>query len=29
MDITIVTTAPDNKTAYALLEALGMPFVGR
>ena len=29
MDITIVTTAKDNKTAYALLEALGMPFVGR
>ena len=29
MDITIVTTAQDNKTAYALLEALGMPFVGR
>ena len=29
MDITIVTTAKDNKAARALLEGLGMPFVGR
>ena len=29
MDITIVTTAKDNKVARALLEGLGMPFVGR
>ena len=29
MDITIVTTAQDNKAARALLEGLGMPFVGR
>ena len=29
MDITIVTTAKDNKVARALLEQLGMPFVGR
>jgi len=26
MDITIVTSAPNNDEAYALLEALGMPF---
>lgn len=29
MDITIVTTAKDNKAARALLEGLGMPFIGR
>ena len=29
MDITIVTTAKDNKVARALLEQLGMPFIGR
>ena len=29
MDITIVTTAKDNAQAFALLEGLGMPFVGR
>jgi large subunit ribosomal protein L5 len=29
MDITVVTTAKDNKVARALLEGLGMPFVGR
>ena len=29
MDITIVTTAKDNKVARALLEGLGMPFIGR
>ncbi len=29
MDITICTTASDDKAAYALLEALGMPFIGR
>lgn len=26
MDIVIVTTAKTNEEAYALLEALGMPF---
>ena len=26
MDITFVTTSPDNKGAFALLEALGFPF---
>jgi large subunit ribosomal protein L5 len=26
MDITIVTSAPNDQEAYALLEALGMPF---
>lgn len=29
MDITFVTTARDPKSAKALLEALGMPFMGR
>ena len=29
LDLTIVTTAPDNAQARALLEAIGMPFVGR
>ena len=26
MDITFVTTAKDNDSAYALLKALGFPF---
>ena len=26
LDVTIVTTSPDNRGAFALLEALGMPF---
>ena len=29
MDITFVTSSNDNKAAKALLEAMGMPFVGR
>jgi large subunit ribosomal protein L5 len=29
MDITFVTTAKDKDASKALLEALGMPFVGR
>ncbi len=29
MDVTIVTTAKDNQAARALLEGLGMPFIGR
>ena len=29
MDITFVTSSNDNKSAKALLEALGMPFAGR
>ena len=28
-DLTVVTTAPDNAQARALLEGLGFPFVGR
>ena len=28
MDITIVTTAPDDDEARALLRALGFPFAG-
>ncbi len=26
MDITFVTTAPDDDSAFALLDALGFPF---
>ena len=29
MDITVVTTAPDDEEARALLRALGFPFAGQ